>query len=973
MSTWEAHGAGDNLLTWSSFDEMAWNEFEEGDDRIVPETESLTKSVGPLKDESHKKSNYDSALGTTKVFDQNFQRLPNCCPESINIQQAGSPSKGTVPASQEKASWSESTPGNGSGVSNIKASDTMNNSGCSSSLLSSFHGGSRESKKGSKLGCSDYEFQEAEGLGKVDTGYQDNDADIVNGSCHFFLSDLCPPGEDLEFFEGVHEVDKGSNMLEFGWGNANNLEDMDKLFLNNEPLLPQAFDENSDGMLWESSSPVIGGSPSSIYEPLSTQMGPEFRVLKGDLKGFEMKMEFVPCETSATSLEMETETADMKGQSLTCQGKLPVASSPEKLPLRRKVENHIEQPINGSERSQEAKSGGREVFVTGAESIEDDGSYTPKEAEKGSKARRHAVRRKRLEERSKRQISERKLAMSSYHYSHTNKPQLSYIPLRVTPTPSSLQDFPSPSAQISQITQSSVTESPSSIQCLHPVAYVHAGFGFPAHHMPIVVPSPSAVPQQLQQAQPVFIGYQPSLIDASKSQQLRSSYEITSQPPIGSSTMTPQEKIEKLRWRQKMQARLAVEQQQQLINQHLIHEQKQVQMQQHHQAQSTLKNSQEAVRLVSTQAAEPQAWNEEQGMKAESNMEEGDDSLAATVLEQLLHIASELDMRTRLCLRDGFRRLARSAMQRRAVGDGSGGSGSSTEPHNGTAGPESSSSSERSSNRRILTVADIVETETNPIDRFIAHLLFRKRHTPVMGPVHMNPNSCSNNAENSQAVLLHQSPWAWQTEAPLSEPAAGPSCVSGGLAMLQGSSENPHTFIDATGSSNPCLRFSGTSACVPCPSSSGLGLAGSSPVPPEAFSPGVVEDSFVDGNSETCPDTQSLSGYRNTDSMIRRHDLYSSSGGIFGSASLECLQEQKVAEQDRLQSGDFASDNLLPVDQKEGLSATAVNGGKVPLSTSKEGTTIGTSLRHTAKDKEFEVMDVDVSPLGTMPLAFGKG
>lgn len=195
----------------------------------------------------------------------------------------------------------------------------------------------------------------------------------------------------------------------------------------------------------------------------------------------------------------------------------------------------------------------------------------------------------------------------------------------------------------------SSSEPISPMQCLQPVPYVHAGFGFPAHHhLPVVVSSPAMMPQQLQsQGQPVFVGYQPPFLDVPKLQQSKNTFDISSQSPTASSTMTPQEKIEKLRWRQKMQARLAVEQQQQqLINQRLIPDRTQFGRQHNHQIHPQLSSSEEAlggsVRFAQSKCAEPLIWNERSVSVEGTMIEDGDESLAATVLHQLLNIASKV-------------------------------------------------------------------------------------------------------------------------------------------------------------------------------------------------------------------------------------------------------------------------------------------------------------------------------------------
>ena len=89
---------------------------------------------------------------------------------------------------------------------------------------------------------------------------------------------------------------------------------------------------------------------------------------------------------------------------------------------------------------------------------------------------------------------------------------------------------------------------------------------------------------------------------------------------------------------------------------------------------------------------------------------------------------------------------------------------------------------------RTLTVEDIVETQTNPVDRFIAHLLFNKRCPSAAAPDYMNSTSSGNNiSESSQTDLLGQKGWSSLSESmPLSEVSPSPR-----NSMREGS-DGPH-------------------------------------------------------------------------------------------------------------------------------------------------------------------------------------
>ncbi|XP_027343859.1 protein LNK2 isoform X2 [Abrus precatorius] len=180
-------------------------------------------------------------------------------------------------------------------------------------------------------------------------------------------------------------------------------------------------------------------------------------------------------------------------------------------------------------------------------------------------------------------------------------------------------------------------------------------------------------------------------------------------------TMTPQEKIEKLRRRQQMQAMLAIQKQQQQLG---------------HQVCSTGKSS--------TQKCPPEIQSHHsdgtdedlRNLPALDPPIEQDDSNTISVavdndfvedaiLYRLQDIISKLDIKIRLCIRDSLFRLAQSAMQRHYASDTSSTNKSSREELEVAAREESNVQN------RYARIPD-VETETNPIDRTVARLLFHR-------------------------------------------------------------------------------------------------------------------------------------------------------------------------------------------------------------------------------------------------------
>ncbi|KAM7476858.1 hypothetical protein LguiB_024101 [Lonicera macranthoides] len=215
---------------------------------------------------------------------------------------------------------------------------------------------------------------------------------------------------------------------------------------------------------------------------------------------------------------------------------------------------------------------------------------------------------------------------------------------------------------------------------------------------------------------------------------LNKSPAFTVKPP----TMTPQEKIEKLRRRQQMRAMLAIQKQQQQFN---------------HQNSCTKHSISKKCLHDSTQMIEidenPNTIPSLHPLHPTSPIEQDDSSMVcmaidycsveATILRRLQDTIAKLDIQTRLCIRDSLFRLAQSAIQREYTSDTSSINKSKRDV-------EDLSKGDINSHNRFARVPD-AETETNPIDRTVAHLLF---HRPL-GTFFL-PESCP----SKQTYKSHQ-------------------------------------------------------------------------------------------------------------------------------------------------------------------------------------------------------------------------
>ncbi|XP_021859802.2 protein LNK2 [Spinacia oleracea] len=213
--------------------------------------------------------------------------------------------------------------------------------------------------------------------------------------------------------------------------------------------------------------------------------------------------------------------------------------------------------------------------------------------------------------------------------------------------------------------------------------------------------------------------------------------------------MTPQEKIEKLRRRQQMRAILAIQKQQlrlghQASSEDYSHSRKRC-LEDH--VRHMEKTDNEAGEILSTVPRyDPGSPTKGDDSSMISNID--DCSVEDTVLYQLQDIISRLDMKIRLCIRDSLYRLAHSATQRHHVSDTSSKRSSTFEPD--------FVKEETSSHDRYVGNANL-ETETNHIDRAVAHLLFHRPLKLSVRPDETPESSTQAEVSTEQETTAHSS------------------------------------------------------------------------------------------------------------------------------------------------------------------------------------------------------------------------
>ncbi|XP_024371113.1 uncharacterized protein [Physcomitrium patens] len=609
------------------------------------------------------------------------------------------------------------------------------------------------------------------GLGgsMADSFFSEDDSSIVTSSCHFSLCDA--QENNLSLFGGDSVDDKA----DYSWDSCfGNLEDVDNLL---SPATLQWADSASPLDL-QSESELSGTKSSSVIDA-----GPGVNE-KVDV--FDLEMEFVPINAPLSipcgGIGQNTTFIEAEFQ--------PATSFESRLP-----NNHVQAELqsdphsgaqaNSSDCLDDAKmmevltgsmatSESTENVSMGMDAPEDESgpsSVSVSDSEKvkvaqAQRARRHAVTRKRLEERSKRQLNHRKgFHGAGYGGPRTLHPMPMHMPAQVAhlnqPSTPNMHSYPVNPSNLSPAMQ----------PMFRPGApYMHGGYS-PMHVMPQVAPPTG--PAQLQ-GQGLYVGYpQPCAFPQPLppyQHQLRPPGKVSVRPPPSTSTMTPQEKIEKLKLIQQMHARLAVEQQgQQFAAQGVAPldtsgprkgvtpmlpcvASKEVDV--------GVKLS-ETKMPVTESDTEPSLSVGQTVVDGVSDDEGG--SLESAVLDQLQNtIKTHLELGTRICIRDALYRLARSAMRRQASGgratadDTAKCSQASQDADATSTGLEASTNSDPSSLSRVSRMdMTMVETQTNPIDRSIAHLLFHKMQ-PQPNSAQVSPSDDGNRAGFQQTNTAGQ-------------------------------------------------------------------------------------------------------------------------------------------------------------------------------------------------------------------------
>ncbi|GMI90453.1 NIGHT LIGHT-INDUCIBLE AND CLOCK-REGULATED GENE 2 [Hibiscus trionum] len=480
--------------------------------------------------------------------------------------------------------------------------------------------------------------------------------------------------KDPENFQNPDEGKEQGDFVDYSWANIGSFDDLDRIFSNDDPIFGNVS-LGSASELWSSSKEVTD-SPGKSFPRTVDSPGLEIGALKSAPEHLEIKSEYEQQDNQSLSLSYG------KMDGFTSHG-LHTEDFPGD-----KRKSIIEEQINveSTSKTSASKSHLAAENVMTADEL----------ANKAGRLRKLLEIPKNPEE-----IGEAEIVPDLFDtWSPSGNPLAEYENNLAT---SMLKSSPT-----SVVNQQKQLRGSDSLQYQH----ISNSFVAPSTYGNLLNQSP--VLPALSNIQSGEFYQQPILsccdVSPGKANHVNRSVEAAATPL----SMTPREKIEKLRRRQQMQALLAIQKQQQQFS-------NQVPCTSHSFIQKSTQQDQfqhiggADVEDVRTPASfDPGSPQEQDGSNTVS-VAIDDYSLEEKVLYQLQDIITKLDVRIRLCIRDSLFRLAQNAMQRHYASD--------TSSTNKSSRDENKVAKVENENHNRMSDA---ETETNPIDRTIAHLLFHR-------------------------------------------------------------------------------------------------------------------------------------------------------------------------------------------------------------------------------------------------------
>ncbi|XP_028785111.1 protein LNK2 isoform X2 [Neltuma alba] len=480
------------------------------------------------------------------------------------------------------------------------------------------------------------------------------------------------PDKDVEYLQNEHQGKEQGDFIDYGWANIGSFDDLDRIFSNDDPIFSHVNIDNGDE-LWSSKDESNGPAPISVdTKPpggLSNRFEPS-----------EIKVESVQCDDDQSYALCYDKITGPVSQDTQNAPDIAVdvgyAGIRSKLTVKERLGNH--------------ETGGTITSVASGLASENGGT--------ANELTNKAFEQKNLLKAQKKSQGEQEEKVLQNYGSWS-------------PSTSSLRRFES------QLAPSATQSSPSPIlgqqKQLQGAETLYQNIMSPYVASPVNENLTNTYMPLLSQAQSEDLRHQALL----------SGYEVSSDivnpaDSVKPLAMTPQEKIEKLRRRQQLQAMLAIQKQQQQLGHQVLSNNESIAQKcplemQSHSFDGTDARIEDLISLPAPDHPPEQDDSNTMSVPDDDYFDED------AIIYRLQDIISKLDIKIRLCIRDSLFRLAQSAMQRHHASDTSSTNKSSKEELEVVAREESNFSD------RSTTISN-AETETNPIDRTVAHLLFHR-------------------------------------------------------------------------------------------------------------------------------------------------------------------------------------------------------------------------------------------------------
>ncbi|PON49543.1 agglutinin-like protein [Parasponia andersonii] len=431
--------------------------------------------------------------------------------------------------------------------------------------------------------------------------------------------------KDAEIYQGSYEGKEQGDFVDYAWANIGSFDDFDRIFSNDDAVFGHASLGHSDE-LW-SSSRDVSNSPAKFSSELPS-LGP--KTLRNTSQQQEIKTEFVQ-EDGLGSLRYG-ETDDFTSQNLQS------ASA---------ILDHVEAAVGKSKPTAKEQTDLDRVEKTTlapSNPATENAATLNEAADKVTRQKKIFKSRKRFDVKSEgKRLQEL--------YGSWSSPR-------------------NPSGQPENQLPNSVTQpSPSTVQRPEIFQYHHMSNQFVAHPVYGNLTNPFPAMPVLSHIQPGKFKHRPLLSSYGVSPANSNLVNKPAEAHVKPTTMTPQEKIEKLRRRQQLQAMLAIQKQQQQLSQQVSSTNNSTtqtcpQQTKIQQCGGTDIGNED---LSTFPSLEPNSPTKEDDSNATAAVD--DYSVEETILHSLQDIITKLDMKVRLCIRDSLLRLAQSAMQRHYTSD----------------------------------------------------------------------------------------------------------------------------------------------------------------------------------------------------------------------------------------------------------------------------------------------------------------